>query len=877
MLNHPFQESFWSPNAAIDPVPNFSIGLNVLHQKLHQSVEENSVIVQYLRRRIAAEQGYANLLLALAPNDSLNSAFERDDGAGLKKSFEIVRSESGETAQGHLSRAANLTEAALDPLERLTGRYQRIVTTTKTTMDKRIASFELVAATVEQLRTVYVTKCRAVQAQDLDYIPPLPSSDLQIRLGKWAFTYREITRVLQQMHEDYRQEFNHSKDGQDLSLTGSYVYNWVHGYCARLIANENIGQGDSFDSERLDTEEKLIQLESMEICRDLLQQCFLYSVPTKRHVFDSSPDHLYRIHRQPLSGLKGSTPIRKYDPAKPVYDESKPSPPGAFGGIFERWNNKHHEEYRQTAIQDMLEADKAYKEVVRKAEHMRMETEQILFMHYEEMESLELERIQTIKQAFISIAASLSNTIPLCKEMYDRMMLYQETLRPDQDVRFIVEQYRTGRYCPCPIVYQNHFHGPASGQVFGIPLEELARARQLIVPPLISQGLVVIESGFTKLYDEEKNKAWTTQLPLDRVHAAREEVNYSPVAMSPDYLERYDVLLLASLIRLFLMELPECLLTFELYEPFKLIYTNWTQDDESRLISISKLLATLPTTNYCTLRALMNHFHKLFEDAEEEHSIDLLDNLATTFGHILIRPQIETTLRINDKHPQRLLRDLIKNFEDIFPAEAHKTQIDNSNKRPGITNSDSSSKEPSLDAPSFSSTLSSTASGPNSLATTATTNQNSSDSDGSPPPLNSLKNTDLKPSSSTIPTRRRTLLSFMRRSGSSEPIPQEQNVFVIPKNDGSSLSGPGIRKPIHVPSASMLFEDPEDTPSSPLPLSPTYPPSVSNISTQKRDSMPLIQMDEVLSPIQKTNAQKDSQLLGKHLQHKSFFAYTFTI
>ncbi|KAL0091532.1 hypothetical protein J3Q64DRAFT_1320116 [Phycomyces blakesleeanus] len=627
MLHHPFQESFWSPNAAIDPVPNFSIGLNVLHQKLHQSVEENSVIVQYLRRRIAAEQGYADLLLALAPNDSLNTAFERDVGASLKKSFEIVRSESGETAQGHLSRAANLTEAALDPLERLTTRYQRIVTTTKATMDKRIASFELVAGTVEQLRTSYVAKCRAVQTQDLDYIPPLPYSDLQIRLGKWAFTYREITRVLYQMQEDYRQEFNRTKEEEDISLTGSYVYNWVHGYCSRLIANENIGQSESFDSGRLDTEEKLIQLESMEICRDLLQQCFLHSVSAsapgstaetvpeiaavKTHVFDSSPDRLYRIHKQPLSGLKGSTLVRKYDPAKPGFDESKTPTPGAFGGIFERWNHKHHEEYRQIAIQEMFEADKIYKEAVRKAERMRMETEQILFMHYEEMESLELERIQTIKQAFISIAASLSNTIPLCKEMYDRMMLYQETLRPDKDVRFIVEQYRTGRYCPRPIIYQNHFHGPASGQVFGISLEELARARQLIVPPLISQGLVVIESGFTKLYDEEKNKAWTTQLPLDRVHAAREEVNHSPVAMTADYLRRYDVLLLASLIRLFLMEIPECLLTFELYEPFKLIYTNWTQDDESRLVSITKLLATLPTTNYYTLKTLMKHFHKI--------------------------------------------------------------------------------------------------------------------------------------------------------------------------------------------------------------------------------------------------------------------------
>lgn len=76
----------------------------------------------------------------------------------------------------------------------------------------------------------------------------------------------------------------------------------------------------------------------------------------------------------------------------------------------------------------------------------------------------------------------------------------------------------------------------------------------------------------SRLYDEEKNLVWTTSLPLDRVHAAREEINHCRLDL--ETLDKYDILLLASLIRLYLMELPECLFTFELYEPFKLIYSN---------------------------------------------------------------------------------------------------------------------------------------------------------------------------------------------------------------------------------------------------------------------------------------------------------------
>lgn len=117
--------------------------------------------------------------------------------------------------------------------------------------------------------------------------------------------------------------------------------------------------------------------------------------------------------------------------------------------------------------------------------------------------------------------------------------------------------------------------------------------------------------------------------------------------ITAQFLHRYDLLLLTSIIRLYFMELPECLFTFELYEPYKLLYANrkvlqlyerervhcriWKkkillisfisvhfgfyikvegQDKNTRLTSISKLLATLPSCNYYTIHALFSHFNK---------------------------------------------------------------------------------------------------------------------------------------------------------------------------------------------------------------------------------------------------------------------------
>ena len=137
----------------------------------------------------------------------------------------------------------------------------------------------------------------------------------------------------------------------------------------------------------------------------------------------------------------------------------------------------------------------------------------------------------------------------------------------------------------------------------------------------------------------EKHLVWITSLPLDRVHAARDQINQQYPVISQELLESYDVLLIASLIRLYLMELPECLLTFELYEPCKIIYSNrkfffyyyyyyyyyyyrcvliitfsffpfLEQDTETRLVSVSKLLTTLPTPNYHMCKVLFSHLNK---------------------------------------------------------------------------------------------------------------------------------------------------------------------------------------------------------------------------------------------------------------------------
>ncbi|KAG2230860.1 hypothetical protein INT48_009241 [Thamnidium elegans] len=441
--------------------------------------------------------------------------------------------------------------------------------------------------------------------------------------------------------------------------------------------------------------------------------------------------------------------------------------PKGFAGFLGRWGNSGQQMKKEELVTEMLEADKNYRMAVEKVELMRTQIEQMLFVHYEEMEMLELERIQTIKHVFISVAASLSNTIPRSKETFDNMMLYQETLEPDKDVQFIVEQYRTGQYNPRPVLYENYFDGAAKDQLFGVPLDEITRTQSSLVPQLVSQGLSVIESAFLKLHDEEKRLVWTKCIPLDRIYEARAVINHGK--FNQETLETFDILLLASLIRVYLMELPECLFTFELYEPCKLLYSSQAkQDKECRLVSISKLLATLPTSNYHTLKAMIQHFSRLIQQLEKEEKLSY--ELAKSFSYILMRPQIESKVSAHERNAQRLIQELIENFDIIFTEEACKAQQENW-KRPSII-----------------------------IASQSETKKSNSLDDGR---------------ASFTSSRRSSILSFMRTSQSTPTS------SLTSKRNGAPLIIP-------MPSSSTLFEDPDEMVSSESSIVIQTPPSYVN-------------------------------------------------
>jgi hypothetical protein len=117
-----------------------------------------------------------------------------------------------------------------------------------------------------------------------------------------------------------------------------------------------------------------------------------------------------------------------------------------------------------------------------------------------------------------------------------------------------------------------------------VPLEELGKQVQGNVPKFITVILAAIEKGVDKIEDEEvKQKLWSTPCALDRVHAACMELNIRSDDLNVELLEKYDPELLVAVLRYFLLELPECLLTFEFYDPVDALLGGSSKSDNRKV------------------------------------------------------------------------------------------------------------------------------------------------------------------------------------------------------------------------------------------------------------------------------------------------------
>ena len=122
-------------------------------------------------------------------------------------------------------------------------------------------------------------------------------------------------------------------------------------------------------------------------------------------------------------------------------------------------NNAHPNETPAEKLRrEARESDERYKAAVRKLDALRCNLEEAMVDHLKFMERCELDRLKAVKSVILDFSGAISNVIPSMQSTVDNMMLFQETVQPLGDLRYLLENYRTGQFVPRVQTYENYYN-----------------------------------------------------------------------------------------------------------------------------------------------------------------------------------------------------------------------------------------------------------------------------------------------------------------------------------------------------------------------------------------------------------------------------------
>lgn len=511
-------DSFWTPD--------YASGLTTLFTKLQQGVSENTQLLTLATLRADAEDLYATRLGDIAPavDRSSASGFGRDDGASIRKAFDGVRGEMVEASRNHRKIGGNIRELVVLPFGRWCEQHAARVQKSQDELGRKVAGFGKQVEVVRRLRSGYFNKCRLVEdleeegklafqshehesevgspkAGQAGASPPkivLPEPEEEelepVEIGDQTYMPEEMKKILTHMLETVTMReakvpilgiYSNTSTGVDV-----VEYLQKHMGASSVSYAEKIGQ-------------------------DLVDNGFLRLVGNVGSTFANSSrmNYQWRSKVFQITGIpeKKKPLMRVTSMGSGSEDAASVSDSPTVNSVSELlagWNPLNNPYPNETPSEKLhresREADEKYKAAVKKLDSIRCSLEEDIINHLRFMERCELDRLRAIKSVVLDFSGAISNVIPGLQSTVDNMMLYQETIRPDGDLRYLLENYRTGPFVPKVQPYENYY-GSVEHQAFGVDLEARARADRKRVPIVITSILTFLDNRkyFTYLCNED--------------------------------------------------------------------------------------------------------------------------------------------------------------------------------------------------------------------------------------------------------------------------------------------------------------------------------------------------------------------------------------
>ncbi|KAF8511843.1 hypothetical protein BU17DRAFT_96904 [Hysterangium stoloniferum] len=344
------------------------------------------------------------------------------------------------------------------------------------------------------------------------------------------------------------------------------------------------------------------------------------------------------------------------------------------------------------ARHDAEDADKVYRVAVRKLDRQRLGLEEKIEDTLKTLQRWETERLRAVKTALLQYQGTLKNLPTAISTSLERASVALSSYQPDNDLIALIERYRTGPFRPTPHLYESILHDRPDS-VFGIDLrkwageggwnalranEEQKELDKLDLVPQVVRGLLSgMNEGYKRLpNDVERRKAWIYEVPLPAVHHLREAINTLPpdATLPSDLLAKYDAPVIASTLKLWMLELDPPLSLWEGWDDVRKLYPSVGAvagaevPEQQRVEDLQVTLVKLPKIHLLVLDAVIEHLKHLIDTTQTEESTEVYTTkLALSLGRTILRPKYETEMSIQERHPTLLFIDLVKHYTEILP------------------------------------------------------------------------------------------------------------------------------------------------------------------------------------------------------------------
>ena len=457
-----FADSFWSGD--------YAGGLGVLFGKLQQGVIENQQVLTIAKLRADAEELYGRKLGDIAPTtDRMIGGFSRDDGASLRKAYEGVRGEMEEASKSHKKIASNISELVVLPFSRWCEAHEGRVQNSQDDLQSRMKVHDKQADYVRKLRSAYFNKCR--QLEDLEEENKLAFQSPEKNDMASPKSLTTPTIKLSEAQETEEQEpleiGDESYDPEQVKKILTHMLNTIRLGEAK-VPILGIYQNVSIGSDITEYIQKHMGATSVShaerIGQDLVANGFLRLIGNVGSTFANSSKMNYQWRPKVFQITGIPEKKRPLDRVSSIASNSDAieSSVGSVGEILSTWNplnNAHPNETPAERLRrESTEADERYKASVRRLDELRCQLEEKMVDHLKFMERCELDRLKAIKAVILDFSGAISNAIPSLQSTVDNMMLYQETVQPTGDLRYLLENYRTGAFVPRVQVYDNYYN-----------------------------------------------------------------------------------------------------------------------------------------------------------------------------------------------------------------------------------------------------------------------------------------------------------------------------------------------------------------------------------------------------------------------------------